>query len=185
MLADAANCLQGSIELKLPNPNYAAAYELKPGSFNQAASDPDVTRHMDECLADWCRQVGSSAITLNTPCMALVHACTGWRDRHHQQLAAGSTSLLPLPLTHGLFACCFCAEQVEGLLERSSAPPAGEEPGPDTELEHWRQQMSRLNSLTKQLKSHECRLVLGVTSMAHSQVGEAAHYAWTGQTFVD
>jgi dynein heavy chain len=68
-------------------------------------------------------------------------------------------------------------EQVEGLLERSSAPPAGEEPGPDSELEHWRQQMSRLNSLTEQLKSHECRLVLGVTSMAHSQVREAARSA--------
>lgn len=60
--------------------------------------------------------------------------------------------------------------QVDSLLERSSAPSAGEEPGPDTELEHWRQQMSRFNSLTEQLKTHECRLVLGVTSMTHSQV---------------
>jgi dynein heavy chain len=65
-----------------------------------------------------------------------------------------------------------CA-QVEGLLERSSAPAAGEEPGPETEVEHWRQQMSRFNSLTEQLKRHECRLVLGVTSMAHSQVRTA------------
>jgi hypothetical protein len=60
--------------------------------------------------------------------------------------------------------------QVEGLLERSSAAAAGEEPGPDTELEHWRQQMSRFNSLAEQLKTHECRLVLGVTSMTHSPV---------------
>lgn len=60
--------------------------------------------------------------------------------------------------------------QVDSLLERSSAPAAQDEPGPDTELEHWRQQMSRFNSLTEQLKSHECRLVLGVTSMTHSQV---------------
>jgi hypothetical protein len=60
--------------------------------------------------------------------------------------------------------------QVESLLERSSAAAAGEEPGPDTELEHWRQQMSRFNSLTEQLKTHECRLVLGVTSMTHSPV---------------
>lgn len=57
VLADASNCLQGSVELKLPDSRYAAAYELKPGSFNQAASDPEVARHMDECLTDWCRQV--------------------------------------------------------------------------------------------------------------------------------
>jgi len=62
--------------------------------------------------------------------------------------------------------------QVEGLLDRSNAAAAGDEPGPDTELEHWRQQMSRFNSLTEQLKSHECRLVLGVTSMTHSPVSD-------------
>jgi dynein heavy chain len=72
-----------------------------------------------------------------------------------------------------------CA-QVEGLLERSSASAAGQEPGPETEVEHWRQQMSRFHSLTEQLKSHECRLVLGVTSMAHSQVRAAcgAEQSW-------
>lgn len=59
MLAEASNCLQGSIELKLPDPKYAAAYELKPGAFNAAANDPQVARHMDECLTDWCRQVRS------------------------------------------------------------------------------------------------------------------------------
>lgn len=59
VLADASNCLQGSVELKLPDPKIAAAYELKPGSFNAAASEPDVARHMDDCLADWCRQVCS------------------------------------------------------------------------------------------------------------------------------
>lgn len=58
VLADAANCLQGSVELKVPDPKYVAAYDLKPGSFNQAASDPEAARHMDECLTDWCRQVG-------------------------------------------------------------------------------------------------------------------------------
>lgn len=98
-----------------------------------------------------------------------------WRDGHQQQLAAAVHCCC---LYHSLIdrlRAASVAEQVDGLLERSSAPPAGEEPGPDTELEHWRQQMSRLNSLTEQLKSHECRLVLGVTSMAHSQVGKAAH----------
>lgn len=72
--------------------------------------------------------------------------------------------------------CCVCV-QVDSLLERSSAPAAGEEPGPDTELEHWRQQMSRFNSLTEQLKTHECRLVLGVTSMTHSQVCSSRMFA--------
>lgn len=61
MLADASNCLQDGVELKLPDPKYVAAYELKPGAFNQAANDPEVSRHMDECLTDWCRQVSMQA----------------------------------------------------------------------------------------------------------------------------
>lgn len=125
-------------------------------------------------------------MALNTPCMALVHACTGGVTG-----ISSSWQRAAVPCCrrdHSLMDClraAFVDEQVEGLLERSSAPPAGEEPGPDSELEHCRQQMSRLNSLTEQLKSHECRLVLGVTSMAHSQVGEDARSAWACQTCLD
>lgn len=164
VLADASNCLQGSVELKLPDPKYAAAYELKPGSFNAAASDPDVARHMDECLADWCRQVRIVLPSLPKACVLGAAACLS-------PMAVNCSCSWPQALPWTV--------QVEGLLERSSAPAAGEEPGPDTELEHWRQQMSRFNSLMEQLKSHECRLVLGVTSMAHSQVraGSGVGYA--------
>jgi hypothetical protein len=38
----------------------------------------------------------------------------------------------------------------------------GEEPGPDTELEYWRTRMSNFNSITEQLKTRECKLVLGI-----------------------
>ena len=46
--------------------------------------------------------------------------------------------------------------------------------GPDTELEYWRSRMAKFNSITEQLKSNECRLVLGVSMAARSQ----AHKEW-------
>jgi hypothetical protein len=68
--------------------------------------------------------------------------------------------------------------QVEGLLTVENVIAAQEEPGPDTELEYWRNRMARFNSLTEQLKSKGCRVVLGVTGMMRSQVrvlaGEAS-----------
>jgi hypothetical protein len=62
VLADASSCLQGGVELRLPDAKTAAAYDLRPGSLNQAASDPDVARSMEECLTDWCRQVGDRVL---------------------------------------------------------------------------------------------------------------------------
>lgn len=56
MLSDATSCLQGGVELKLPDAK-STAYDLRPGSLNQAASDPEVAARMEECLTDWCRQV--------------------------------------------------------------------------------------------------------------------------------
>jgi dynein heavy chain, axonemal len=46
--------------------------------------------------------------------------------------------------------------------------------GPDTELEHWRSRMAKLNSVTEQLKNKEAKLVLGVCMAARSK----AHRAW-------
>jgi dynein heavy chain, axonemal len=53
---------------------------------------------------------------------------------------------------------------------------AGEEPGPDTELEYWRSRMAKFNSITEQLKSKDCKVVLGVTHQARSPV----HKRWKG-----
>ncbi len=62
---------------------------------------------------------------------------------------------------------------VQALLgEGEAARSEGEEAGPDTELEFWRQRMAKFNSVTEQLKSHAAKLVLGVCGAARSkQVG--------------
>jgi dynein heavy chain len=67
----------------------------------------------------------------------------------------------------------FLPLQVDSLLREVNTVPAGEDPGPATELEYWRKQMARINSLTEQLKRRECKLVLGVCSVAHSPVSAA------------
>jgi dynein heavy chain len=59
-------------------------------------------------------------------------------------------------------------KQVEALLNESNAIKPGEEPGPDTELEFWRDRVAKINSITEQLKTKECKLVLGVTAAARS-----------------
>lgn len=46
--------------------------------------------------------------------------------------------------------------------------------GPDTELEHWRSRMAKLNSITEQLKTKEAKVLLGVCLAARSK----AHRAW-------
>jgi hypothetical protein len=57
VLEEAANCLQGGVELKVPDDNYVSHIELRPGAFNQAANEPDVAQHVEDCLAAWCQQV--------------------------------------------------------------------------------------------------------------------------------
>ena len=44
----------------------------------------------------------------------------------------------------------------------------GDEPGPDTELEYWRQRMAKLNSLAEQLKTREARVVMGTCQIMRS-----------------
>jgi hypothetical protein len=59
VLVDASGCLQGGVELRLPDEKFASQYELKPASFNQAANEPAVAKHLEECLGDWCNQVST------------------------------------------------------------------------------------------------------------------------------
>jgi hypothetical protein len=115
VLAEASNCLQGGIELRMPEDKYQQQYDLRPGSFTAAAADMDAAKNMEDCLNDWCRQV-------------------------------------------------------EGLLAQQNGINPGEEPGPDTELEFWRTRMAQFNSLTEQLKTKGCKLVLGVTHMGKTMV---------------
>ena len=63
-----------------------------------------------------------------------------------------------------------------GLTEEASSGGRkdSEEMGPDTELEYWRSRMAKFNSVMEQLKSRECRCVLGVCGAARS----AAHKRW-------
>ena len=56
--------------------------------------------------------------------------------------------------------------QVEGLVNDNDCGSGSGEDGPMTELLFWRQRMAKFNSVTQQLKSRECRLVLGVCNTA-------------------
>ncbi|KIZ06068.1 Dynein gamma chain, flagellar outer arm [Monoraphidium neglectum] len=58
--------------------------------------------------------------------------------------------------------------QVEELLAASEKVAPGDEPGPDTELEYWRQRMAKFNSLFEQLKAREARIVLGTCQIMRS-----------------
>ncbi len=57
----------------------------------------------------------------------------------------------------------------EELLAQTNRIKDGEEPGPDTELEYWRTRMSNFNSITEQLKTRECKLVMGVCAAAKTK----------------
>lgn len=58
--------------------------------------------------------------------------------------------------------------QVEHLLVDNDCGTGNGEDGPMTELLFWRQRMAKFNSVTQQLKSKECRVVLGVCNAAKS-----------------
>jgi dynein heavy chain, axonemal len=58
--------------------------------------------------------------------------------------------------------------QVEHLLMDNDCGTGNGEDGPMTELLFWRQRMAKFNSVTQQLKSKECRVVLGVCNAAKS-----------------
>ncbi len=58
VLAEAAASLEGGVELRRPDAKLAETYDLKPGSFNAAANDEEASATCEECLQDWCNQVG-------------------------------------------------------------------------------------------------------------------------------
>jgi dynein heavy chain len=107
-LTEAVHSLQGGVDLMKPDKKYVDSIDLRPQSFNRAATEPEIAEHIEGVLEDWCTR------------------------------------------TEALL------EQGEGSRKES------DEVGPDTELEYWRNRMAKFNSITEQLKSKECKLVLGV-----------------------
>ena len=51
---------------------------------------------------------------------------------------------------------------IEHTIELRMENDSGEDPGPRTELDAWRTRMQRITSITEQLKTIQCRTVLGV-----------------------
>eukprot|EP00854_Cymbomonas_tetramitiformis_P001067 gene1068-1616_t len=71
---------------------------------------------------------------------------------------------------------CVQVEKIldEGETQMKKSSKQADDVGPDTELEFWRTRMAKFNSITEQLKSKACKLVLGVCMAARSQ----AHRNW-------
>ncbi len=53
--------------------------------------------------------------------------------------------------------------------QKGPVAEAGQELGPEAELAFWRARAVKLNSITEQLKTPECRSVLAVTGAARSK----------------
>jgi hypothetical protein len=87
VLVDASGCLQGGVELRLPDEKFASQYELRPASFNQAAHEPAVAKHLEECLGDWCNQVSNCKHRLHWPSSGLDGSCDGVLLAEEQQPA--------------------------------------------------------------------------------------------------
>ena len=68
----------------------------------------------------------------------------------------------------------WCAQTERLLDEGEGSRKETDDAGPDTELEFWRNRMTQFNSVTEQLKSKECKLVLGVCLAARSK----GHRTW-------
>jgi hypothetical protein len=54
VLTEAVNSLKGGIELSMPDDAYVT--QFGPGPFSAAVSDAEASKHMEECLLDWCKQ---------------------------------------------------------------------------------------------------------------------------------
>lgn len=52
--------------------------------------------------------------------------------------------------------------------------------GPMAELQHWRQRMAKFNSLLEEIKTKQCRTVIGILVVAKSKVLKV----WVEECFV-
>ena len=63
----------------------------------------------------------------------------------------------------------WCSE-TEKLIEDSDADKEAGDLGPDSELEYWRSRQSRFNSITEQLKTRDCKVVLAAANASKSRL---------------
>ena len=63
----------------------------------------------------------------------------------------------------------WCVE-TENLIEDSDADKDAGDLGPDSELEYWRTRQSRFNSITEQLKTRDCKVVLAAANASKSRL---------------
>lgn len=68
----------------------------------------------------------------------------------------------------------WCVQTQRLLDEGEGSRKEADDAGPDTEIEFWRSRMTMFNSVTEQLKTKECKLVLGVCLAARSK----SHRNW-------
>lgn len=61
--------------------------------------------------------------------------------------------------------------EVEKLIGDGDTDKNTDSQGPNSELEYWRNRQSRVNSITEQLKTKDCRAVLAVTNQSKSNGG--------------
>ena len=64
----------------------------------------------------------------------------------------------------------WCAQTTRLLNDTDERHAEPEDTGPSTELTYWRTRMTRLNSITEQLKLPACRAVVSVLGLAKSRV---------------
>ena len=73
---------------------------------------------------------------------------------------------------------CTCVQEivtraldlVQVLAESEQMRKEADDTGPMAELEHWKMRMAKFNSLVEQIKSNECRTVIGMLQTAKSRV---------------
>lgn len=56
------------------------------------------------------------------------------------------------------------------LVESEQMRKEADDAGPMAELQHWRQKMAKFNSLLEQIKSKQCKTVVGILIVAKSKV---------------
>ena len=56
------------------------------------------------------------------------------------------------------------------LVESEQMRKEADDAGPMAELQHWRQRMAKFNSLLEQLKTKQCRTIIGILVVAKSKV---------------
>ena len=166
-LTEAANSLHGGIELQKPEQQYVDSIELKTAAFSRAANDETVLQHFNEVyhlrrhLCSVCTIFGAGECRHGYLDWCLWRAIWLVISCHHPLIGCWTLQVLAE----------WC-KQTEALLAESGAGTASslnDESGPDTELEFWRVRMAKFNSVTEQIKSKECRLVMGVCSTARSK----------------